>query len=331
MDLRKEVGVMEIRKYKKIIEQEVTVYVAEDGTEFSSSRDCINYEANLRLEKKIKEVERLRIKELDGVIPFNNDGIMNCENEFRWYDVTNKDDFDAINDIYNNNLTQPVIYPEIICVETYGYDSYGGDAYDYHMTACKKNTEDFWNQVGFKCVIERVNGMKDKSGKEIKEGNLLLIKESECRSGRYFYVESIDSKSAMLYGKRVNKDFTFNRYDRIHNNRVGVAVLFGDEIEVIEPPDKFKESLRTLYFRVDEVLEDFGAIVDREGSVLFRAVKYTNSSYGIVQNRLTRDGTIDYAYEVANVYEDLTYDELKDKWIKRKENWAGKWVEKFFC
>lgn len=99
--------------------------------------------------------ERLRIKELDEHIPLGNDGLVNESNIFRWYRVKDEKDYQVLNTVYGNAVREPSVYPEIICVETVGQEAYQGDAYAYHLADCRKITEDFWKQMGYKCRIEK--------------------------------------------------------------------------------------------------------------------------------------------------------------------------------
>ena len=80
----------------------------------------------------------------------------NKNNVFQWYKVKNKDEFDVLNRACLNCLNEPRNYPEIICVETVGYDPYMDDAYNYHMSDMMEDTKDFWNNLGYKVTFEKV-------------------------------------------------------------------------------------------------------------------------------------------------------------------------------
>ena len=113
----------------------------------------------------IASAEKLRIKELDEHIPLGNDGLINENNIFRWYRVQNKRDYYVLNTAYGNAIRKPSVYPEIICVETAGQEAYQGDAYGYHLADCRKITEDFWKQMGYKCTIEKEQGDRNRKKK----------------------------------------------------------------------------------------------------------------------------------------------------------------------
>lgn len=173
--------------------------------------------------------------------------------------------------------------------------------------------------------------MRDKNGIILEKGQLVLLKTFHHQNGRYFYIEDICGKD-VISGKRVNKNFTFNRYDKEHNNRKYITMFEGDTIEVIEKPDKFKEALRTLHFFIeDECDNEFGLLIGRKEHYILRTVKYTNGSYGIIQIALSYDNSsINKAYELAHVFEDLTYEELKERWERIKKGRSNiEWIEHF--
>lgn len=66
-------------------------------------------------------------------------------------------------------------------------------------------------------------------------------------------------------------------------------------------------------------MEEFGVIKEKKFHFLLRAVKFENGSYGIIQNLLYNDNSeIDPRFEPMNVFEDLSYEELCEKWNKKK-------------
>lgn len=158
MEARKvktEIKKEQIEKYvKQLVEEEREIYVADDGKEFKTKRECISYEKNLEKERKIEAAERLRISDLDEFVPLSTDGLVNENNTFRWYKVKNEEEFNILNRAYLNNL-QPDNYPEIICVETVGIEPYMDDAYDYHTSRMMENTKNFWEKLGYKVAFEK--------------------------------------------------------------------------------------------------------------------------------------------------------------------------------
>ena len=146
---------MEIRIRKKFIEEEIKVYAAEDGTEFETEKACKNYEDKILHPANIKQAEKLRIKDLDEVIPLSDSGLTDENNTFRWYNVENEDDASILNEAYRTSFEPPLVYPEIICIETAGYEPYKDDAYSYHVTNLKEITEGFWKKLGYKVTIEK--------------------------------------------------------------------------------------------------------------------------------------------------------------------------------
>lgn len=123
----------------------------------------INTETEKRAKKTaaVRAAEKLRIRKLDERVPLSNDGLTNVDNIFRWYVVKNREDYKAVSEAYGGGIREPPVYPEIICVETVGREAYEGDAYDHQMADCRKVTEDFWKQLGYKCRMKKIR-MKGK-------------------------------------------------------------------------------------------------------------------------------------------------------------------------
>ena len=172
--------------------------------------------------------------------------------------------------------------------------------------------------------------MVDANGKKIKVGQLVLIKSKLLKKEQYFYIKLIDNPSSgLMYGKRVNRDFSFNKFDK--NKYSGVYIQAVERIEIIDPlPEEFKESLRTLNFFVDEILDEFGVLINHAWWVMFRAVRYENGSYGIVQSKLYDDcNCIDTSYETSKIFTDLTYNELINQWERKKNAQNTEWRESF--
>lgn len=112
----------------------------------------MKYEKKQEERKAIEAAEKFRLPELDDKLPLDYD--VNENNSFRWYKLSKKDDFDAVNKAYANGLKEPTHYPEIMCVETVGGEPYEDDAYSYNMSTCRATTEEFWNRLGFKVTFE---------------------------------------------------------------------------------------------------------------------------------------------------------------------------------
>ena len=145
---------MKIKEETKLVEQKVFTFVAEDGTEFRTESECKDYETKQFSKYLIEAAAKLRITELDEHLPLSNDGLINENNTFRWYKLNNETDFETVNKAYGNSLNVPESYPEIMCVETVGYEAYMDDAYSYDMTTCRTITENFWKKLGYKVTFE---------------------------------------------------------------------------------------------------------------------------------------------------------------------------------
>lgn len=154
--MRTEIKKEQVEKYiKQLVEVEREVYVADDGKKFKTERECINYEKNLLKEREIKAAEKLKIPDSDEFIPLSTDGLVNGDNTFRWYKARSEEEFNILNAAYEEALTKPDNYPEIICVETVGHIPYMNDAYDYHTSRMMEDTKNFWEKLGYKVTFEK--------------------------------------------------------------------------------------------------------------------------------------------------------------------------------
>lgn len=147
---------MKIKEEIKLVERKVFTFVAEDGKEFTTEKECKDYEGKQIFKALIEEAEKLRIEEMDEDIPLSNDGLMNECNTFRWYKLESEADFETLNRAYGNGLIKPEHFPEVMCVETVGYEAYMDDAYSYDMTTCRTITENFWKKLGYKVTFEAI-------------------------------------------------------------------------------------------------------------------------------------------------------------------------------
>lgn len=148
---------MRTEKKTKMVEITETKYIADDGKEFSSVRDCEQYEKAEKRKIFIEKAEKLRIKELEDLMPLVLDETME-HHEYRWYKLQNENDYNILSEAYSGNyFGKPVSYPIIMCVETYDYycDEYDGDAYSFTLEQCKEDTIKFWKRQGYKVTIEK--------------------------------------------------------------------------------------------------------------------------------------------------------------------------------
>lgn len=141
----------------KKVTREVKIYFSNDGKEFDTKEACVKYEERLRKDEAIDGAEKLRIKELDNLMP-----ITACEenenNTFRWYRIENETDFKTVSKAcetrYWNTFGGAKKYPEIMCVETCGEEPYEDDAYCYYLSDLIDESIGFWKKLGYKIEIK---------------------------------------------------------------------------------------------------------------------------------------------------------------------------------
>ena len=136
---------MEVKTEKRVVEQIVNTYVAVDGTEFATERECVAYEKDLEFKRSLEAIKPLEYR-ADGYRPC--DGEQNSEDWFyRWYKVNNADDLEKLKDVYGVNIVYgKVTYPEYINIQQ--YSEYDFDAYSTTLTHCKEYVKEFFADFG---------------------------------------------------------------------------------------------------------------------------------------------------------------------------------------
>ena len=137
----------------RVIEEKYDVFIAEDGISFNTESECKEYERNTMMQP----VSKLHINKLDGWIPLT-DGMTSDGNEFYWYKVKNKEEFDILNMYYEGNVDEPKTYPEILCLEITEYYVSGRrewDVYTYKFSHIQKSIVDFMKEFGYKVKFEK--------------------------------------------------------------------------------------------------------------------------------------------------------------------------------
>ena len=112
---------MKIKEEKKVIEQIINTYISEDGKEFTTEKQCIDYEKSLNS----KELEnRLNsIKQTNYTPP-----VADSDHNYVWFYFTNQDELDTVNEYYNSISKYNDMEIEIVAFPCWygieeGYDS----------------------------------------------------------------------------------------------------------------------------------------------------------------------------------------------------------------
>ena len=132
-------------KETRIVEK--TIYIASDGKEFTSRRDCAAHEDTL-LDEKIQKI--IRCVSLDGYPPF--DGGEHMEHHaYRWYYPVSTEEIDLLNARYPDLYIQ---YSEInrwICIECNDDDC----AWYSILSDCIDYARNILEKLGYEMIIER--------------------------------------------------------------------------------------------------------------------------------------------------------------------------------
>jgi hypothetical protein len=151
---KREIENMRIEKREKKVYEEI--YIADDGTQFDTKRHCLEYEKEIEMCKKAKDAEKLRIRELDDVIPLIDVEIYE-NREYVWYKLENEKDFNTLKEAfeYSKDFTVPDGYPTLYCVESFGYDNIYEDDNTWTCTLneCKDAAVEFWERFGYKLTF----------------------------------------------------------------------------------------------------------------------------------------------------------------------------------
>jgi len=144
-----------MRKEKRKVEIEKNVWVAEDGKEFSNESECKSYEFNLKVERNREKAEKYRIHELDDILPLDNEGLIEENSQYRWFQVHSKEQFEVLNNAYGGEIPKPLYYPEMVCIEYTGYEWGEGDVWGYLLSNIKRKSDEFWGKMGYKMKLEK--------------------------------------------------------------------------------------------------------------------------------------------------------------------------------
>lgn len=144
----------EKRTEERIVTSTRTIYIADDGKEFDSKTICEEYEREVKEEAAEKIIEKLRINELNGLLPLtNNDEWRDCD--VSWFKLNDDSDFGMIYNYYDlrkatEYFYEPKSYPNIMCVVE--YDCY---ADIYYIDDIIETTKDFYKDFGFDVTISK--------------------------------------------------------------------------------------------------------------------------------------------------------------------------------
>ncbi|MGF7012026.1 hypothetical protein M2146_002580 [Lachnospiraceae bacterium PF1-22] len=141
-------------------------YIAEDGTVFYSSVDCVRYEKKVKereeQEKKIADInDRLEITEMRGFSPYRAEP-WDEDWTHRWYRVHNEEDLKQIFDVFEveNWLKEKITiteYPTCLHLGCRDAEEYDG-SYFYAPSLFNETLEriqDFLVAAGYKVTLEK--------------------------------------------------------------------------------------------------------------------------------------------------------------------------------
>lgn len=128
----------------------VTIYIADDGTEFKDVNSCREYEKNIKEDKR-KRIEHKRIKKLDNWYPYMEYANPDYK-EYIWYNIETEDELKMLNEAYYFVSDCDAVLPEIICVEAPDYRDYDDDYYWSILSGMISDLNRFFDNVGYEIV-----------------------------------------------------------------------------------------------------------------------------------------------------------------------------------
>ena len=141
----------EIRKEERVVVNEYKKYIAEDGKEFDTKRECQNYELDLAIEKAEEKTKQFII-DVDITPLTLYDDFRECDT--KWYKVNSIDDLETVKEYYSLKSGDEYGYnvysfPAIVCIADYD------DYYDvYTLENIMKQTEGFFDKFNIKINFE---------------------------------------------------------------------------------------------------------------------------------------------------------------------------------
>lgn len=135
---------MRTENITKLVERPVTVYIADDGTEFDTERQCRDYELDLR-DELLAGIETCP----DAECCPNFDGNECPENHnYFWYKPKNTTEIETIGKAYGIQLNESIA-GQWICIEE-GYD---GDAWWSSLDEGIKYVNKLLDMLGYEMTI----------------------------------------------------------------------------------------------------------------------------------------------------------------------------------
>ena len=105
----------EEKRQEKVVFQDVTVYIADDGTEFKNRWDCERYERERVYKPLLEKLQRC--KELDGYPNFDGQEYAD-HHDYCWYFIRDLDDLEILVKVYPESIDVDSRYVgKWICIE----------------------------------------------------------------------------------------------------------------------------------------------------------------------------------------------------------------------
>lgn len=137
----------EIRQ-EVVMTKNVTVYIADDGTEFKKKHECEDYEFENITKALLKKLQKC--EDAEGLPNCNAGYVSDCY-EYNWYFIRNHEDVEILNEAYGLGITDKYI-GDWLCLETEGCCR---EAWFSTASEGIAYTKDLLTKLGYKVEITR--------------------------------------------------------------------------------------------------------------------------------------------------------------------------------
>ena len=149
---------IEKREEERIIKDVFTIYIAKDGAEFETERECKRYEEAKEKERRLEKLDRFIVKEFENMFPIHDDGSFSEFMYYTWLKADNKEELNELRDILGERLTVFGIentFPFYICFET--EEEFSGEPSEWYYTLdeSKRITQSYFERFGYEVIFRR--------------------------------------------------------------------------------------------------------------------------------------------------------------------------------
>lgn len=149
---------IEKREEERTIKDVFNVYIAEDGTEFETERECKRYEQNVIRERQLKLLDKFMCHELEDLIPIHYDASFSEFCNYTWFKADNEEELNELEELLGEKLRANWVentFPFYICIETEDEFSGWASEYQYTLDESKQIAQNYFKKFGLEIEFKR--------------------------------------------------------------------------------------------------------------------------------------------------------------------------------